>query len=131
MKKILIVITTFVLLFMLNGCGKKEETGGTTPGDKVESGYSEQIIEGLKINNINLLLENGSTTVVGTLENTNNKKTYVKYIEVMFYDASNKELASSLFYLDENLEVGEVYQLQTGVSSDITSAKNIKFKVIK
>lgn len=128
-KKFLLILIMGVLMFSLNGCVKEEKENNESEEKKPE--YVDQVIDGVKISNINLDIQNGETTITAVAHNTTSENLYLAYIDVVFYDKNNNEIASSFFYIDKNISVDGVEALQTSISSDISNTDRIEFKISK
>lgn len=128
-KKFLLILIMGVLMFSLNGCVKEEKENNESEEKKPE--YVDQVIDGVKISNINLDIQNGETTITAVAHNTTSENLYLRYIDIVFYDKNNNEIASSFFYIDKNISVDGVEALQTSISSDISNTNRIEFKISK
>lgn len=128
-KKFLLILIMGVLMFSLNGCVKEEKENNESEEKKPE--YVDQVIDGVKISNINLDIQNGETTITAVAHNTTSENLYLRYIDIVFYDKNNNEIASSFFYIDKNISVDGVEALQTSISSDISNTDRIEFKISK
>ena len=129
MKKKILICMCLLCFLMVSGCGKKEEV--KEPEQTPTAALEDQEIEGLKISNLNLALEEGATNVLAMVENTTEESIYVLRIDSVLKDADGNVLGNLFFYLDKEIEPHTSEVIQTGVSSDVTNATSVEYTIVK
>jgi uncharacterized lipoprotein NlpE involved in copper resistance len=121
MKKLFILLA---LTIGLVGCNKKEETYSQSDSSfsSSSSSYSMKeeenvdLMQYLKIENVNMTFENGRVTLAGTITNTYSR-TIDGYIGVTTYDSKGNITGSSLIALPvTGLEPNTSFEFKEGVT---------------
>ena len=84
-------------------------------------------IDSLVLKDIQLTYKNGVTTLLTNVENTSNKKVEQKVVEVTLID-ENKEKIYTLQGIIEEIEVGEIKQLNCSITADFVNAYDFTIK---
>ena len=84
-------------------------------------------IDGLVLKDIQLTYKNGVTTLLTNVENTSNKKSEQKVVEVTLID-ENKEKIYTLQGIIEEIEAGGTKQLNCSITADFANAYDFTIK---
>ncbi len=128
----IIIALIVVILIVLSGGNKTKDN--KKDNKKEESNIAsieEQTIEGIRMSGLNMLYEEGSTTIVVSVKNTTNKEMYVKRIDTVLYDEEGKKIGDTFFFVDKKLAPGEENVYQTGFASDVTNSASVKYSIVK
>ena len=131
-KKILIGITSLIILVTLSGCGKeKKKEEEKKPEETPVASFEEQTIDGVKISGLNLAVEEGMTNILAVVENTTEESMYITRIDFQLKDKEGNVLGDLFFWVDKTLEPNTTEVMQTGISSDVTDATTVEYKIVK
>ena len=133
MKRILILSLCFLTLV---GCGcknKNKENKKQELDFKVNFNVSkEKEINGLKISDIQLVIENaGLSKYSAIVTNTTDKVYNLKQINIKIVDKKGKEITTLLGYIGSNLSPGESRTINTSIEKDLTKAYDIEYEIKK
>lgn len=133
MKRILILSLCFLTLV---GCGcknKNKESKKQELDFKVNFDISkEKEINGLKISNIQLVIENtGVSKYSAIVTNTTDKVYKLKQINIKLLDKKGKELTTLLSYIGPSLSAGESRNINLNIEKDLTKAYDIEYEIKK
>ena len=125
------IIIGLVLIILVTGCGckKKEET-------KVKENKSVDVIKDQKTEvfefvNTSLVYENGMSKLETAVTNTSDKTQKLKEFHIHFMDKNDNEIVTLVGYVGKSMAAHETKIINSYSSEDLTSAKNIKYEVIK
>lgn len=82
---------------------------------------SEKEFEGMKIKDIKLIAENGTSSFTATVENNSGKKFDAKKITIVFKDKDGNEYAKLNTYLGD-IAIGKNTSINASTTSDIVNA---------
>lgn len=84
-----------------------------------------KIVDGLKIENIQLTMQNGQSVLLADVENDTEKDIDIMLIDIILLDKNENEL-TTIVGIVGNLKVGEKQQLNSSVTSDYANAYDFK-----
>jgi hypothetical protein len=122
---IIIIVVALVVLFLIfkDKINIKSSNETQTATEKL----GDATINGLEINNFNMTLEDGSTTIIAVATNITDSEMYVKYINYVLKDKDGNEIGKSYFYVDKTLKSNESTIMQSGFSKDVTSTNKVEY----
>ncbi len=136
MKKLLSLMLVSLILF--TGCGKNntdsdkpaEPNKPEQPNVVTEPGVIEDKTLGeFSFSNTSMMYENGDTQFEVTVTNTSAQTAYLNEFIIHVMDADNNEIATLKGFVGDNIGAGESKVISSGISADLTSAKNITYEV--
>lgn len=84
-----------------------------------------KIVDGLKIGNIQLTMQNGQSVLLADAENNTGKDIDIMLLDIILLDKQGNTLTTITGILGD-LKAGETQQLNTSVSSDYANAYDFK-----
>ena len=84
-----------------------------------------KIIDGLKIGNIQLTMQNGQSVLLADAENNTGKDIDIMLLDIILLDKNGNEL-TTITGIIGNLKAGEKQQLNSSVTSDYANAYDFK-----
>ena len=139
-----LAVSMIGLILTTSACGKKpkktdngnngqqtvETPTPTGPIANTNAGViGETTIEGLKIDNVSLISENGAAVFCATITNTTDQVVYVKSISAIMKDANGVEVTRLPGFVGTNLEPNESYTITTNKYMDINAVASIEYVV--
>lgn len=142
-KKVILAVAMIGLILTTSACGKKakktENNNGqqnivsptpTGPIANTNTGViNETVIDGLKIDNISLISENGAATFSATITNTTEQAVYVRSLSVIMKDSNGVEVTTIPGFIGSTLEPNQSYTVTTNKYMDITSVASIEYVI--
>ena len=132
MKKILIILMTFSILFV-SACGKKKEEvkeeEPTVVEVEEENVVAEQIIDGILFKDASVVVVNGITEFRVTLENTITTVRRISKLTVNFKDEDGIIIQTLHYYNFNSLKKGDTQDLTWSLSKDLKDAKKIEYEI--
>lgn len=141
-KKVFLAVAMIGLILTTSACGKKTKKNEnnnngqqnvvsptpTGPIANTNTGViNETVIDGLKIDNISLISENGAATFSATITNTNAQDVYVRSLSVIMKDANGVEITTIPGFVGSTLEPNQSYTITTNKYMDITTVASIEY----
>ena len=130
-KKVFKIFLLFIVCFMLVGCKNKTEN----KKEKVkeinltnESITKEQIVDGIKISDIEMKVVDGMTTFNAKATNTTKENIDVETIKIIVQDEKEKEIVTLTGYIG-SLKVDESKKIINSTDIDLSKAKSIKYEI--
>lgn len=128
-KKALIIIFLIVIIIAIAIIiTKVKENSKTKTSFENNIATSTVVLEDIEFKNIARTYEGGVTTIKADVYN-NTKTSKDINVKIILKDEQGKEVKSMIQAL-ENIEPGRKKILQTGITGDYTSIKDIEFKVL-
>lgn len=84
-----------------------------------------KIVDGLKIENIQLTMKNGQSVLLAEVENNTGKDIDIMLLDIILLDKNENEIATIAGIIGE-LKAGEKQQLNSSVTSDYANAYDFK-----
>ena len=140
MKKVLvIIISIFVTLGLVTGCGcsKKENTKiEETKKEEVKVNTNEDVIkdqevDGIKMTNTSLVVTNGITKLVTNVTNNSTEDYNLEEYIIIVKDENGKEIIRIPGYVGNTIKAGETKTINSSVDIDLSNAKSIEYEVKK
>lgn len=146
-KRMFLAVAMIGLILTTSACGKKKNNNNNsnnnnnnqvtpvvTPSVPVgpiantnDSVIYDYEIDGLKINNVSLISENGSATFTATVTNTTAADVYVKSFNVIMKDAEGNQIISLLGFVGDTIAPNSSYTMTNNVYMDITKVASIEY----
>lgn len=101
----------------------KEETIANTNVDVIR----EQIIDGLKIDNISVVVTKEHTDFTADVTNTNIESTYVKSFDIVFKDENGNEITRMMGFVGTTLEPNTSKTITAGIEMDLSNVKSVEY----
>lgn len=129
-KKILIIISIIVVIIVVVTIitTKVKQNSRTKTSFENNIATSTVILEDIEFKNITKTYEGGITTIKADVYN-NTKTSKDINVKIILKDEQGKEVKSMIQAL-ENIEPERKKILQTGITGDYTTIKDIEFKVL-
>lgn len=137
MKKKTFIIMLILGIVFVTACQKKtegqdndpnaekprEETIANTNADVIK----EQIIDGLKIDNISVVITKEHTDFTADVTNTNIESVYVKSFDIVFKDELGNEITRMLGFVGTTLEPNASKAITAGIEMDLSNVKSVEY----
>lgn len=128
-KKVIISLILFLVIIAIAIIiTKVKENSKTKTSFENNIATSTVVLEDIEFKNIARIYEGGVTTIKADVYN-NTKTSQDINVKIILKDEQGKEVKSMIQAL-ENIEPGRKKILQTGITGDYTSIKDIEFKVL-
>lgn len=128
MKKVFLVFAVVVLL--VTGCGKKEETKVNDDIDKTVKSFVDQTIDDIQIMDFNLNFEDGMTNAYAKVKNLSKEDVRVEQIDVTLTDKDGKE-TKSLFYIGRTIKAGEAISVNALITGNVAASTKVEYQIKK
>lgn len=131
MKKLIItLISTFIVLGLLTGCGcskKEENKTETNTNIEEQSVLKDQIYEGLEF--VNVSASNG---IIKTIVVNNTGVTYEgSKFSIKLKDSSGNLIVEIIDKVDTKIQIGSTKLIETKTTVDLTKVSSIEYSIIK
>lgn len=133
MKKIIISI---LILGLLTGCGCSKQETNTNPQEEIKSNTSEGIIkdqqvEVFEFKNTSLVREENNTVLETTVTNTSSTDQYLEEFKIEIKDKDGNIMETLIGFVGDKLKAGESKVINSYCGTDLTTATDIVYTVIK
>lgn len=130
MKKIIIILICAIILC---GCGKEEdikkkENNGVNVNTK-EDIIKDQKVGEFEFTNTSMIEENGVTTITTSIKNNYSETKKVPIFTIVIKDRSGSVIEEMLGYVGGEIKAGEVKQVTTSITSKLSDAYSIEYKI--
>lgn len=139
---ILVAIAIITTLAIITNRKGKEVNSDSTEEDKVVEEFVQvledgtklntstklsetKIVDGLKIGNIQLTMQNGQSVLLADAENDTGKDIDIMLLDIILLDKNGNEL-TTIAGIIGNLKAGEKQQLNSSVTSDYANAYDFR-----
>lgn len=131
MKKIMVL---FICTIALCGCDKEDEKVNKKEDNGVNVNTKEDIIKDqtvgeFEFTNTSMIEENGITTLTTSIKNNSNETKKVPIFTIVIKDRSGSVIEEMLGYVGGELKAGEVKQVTTSITSKLSDAYSIEYKI--
>ena len=133
MKKIIISI---LILGLLTGCGCSKQETTTNPQEEIKSNTNEGIIkdqqvEVFEFKNTSLVREENNTVLETTVTNTSSTDQYLEEFKIEIKDKDGNIMETLIGFVGDKLKAGESKVINSYCGTDLTTATDIVYTVIK
>lgn len=133
MKKIIISI---LILGLLTGCGCSKQETTTNPQEEIKSNTNEGIIkdqqvEVFEFKNTSLVREENNTVLETTVTNTSSTDQYLEEFKIEIKDKDGNIMETLIGFVGDKLKTGESKVINSYCGTDLTTATDIVYTVIK
>lgn len=127
MKKLRILCGfILIMLFILTGCSNKN-----SQKNRAISISQDQVLDGIKISDLDLENENDITNIVAFIENETDDNMYISRIDFTLKNNEGVIIGDLVFWVDKTLKPNEKEKVTASISSDITDASMVTYQIIK
>lgn len=132
MKKIGKVLLIVFFIGIITGCGcnskKKTIEVHKKPGKKISA---SQKVDSMDLVNGDIFTNNGIYYFTVQVRNNTNKDYNLEEYEITLYNKVGKRITVLSGYIGETIKAGETKIMTASTETDLTSAVNVAYKVIK
>ena len=135
MKKI--IISSFIMIVLASGCGcknklKKEENLQKLPVTVNFEVNEDQVVDGLKIENISLITdEKGMSKFTATVTNGNKTAYNISSLKIILKDSKNKKVQTLVGYIGKELEPEQMTEINASTAADLSTVVSVKFDIVR
>ena len=127
MKKLRILCGfILIMLFILTGCSNK-----SSQKNRAISILQDQVLDGIKISDLDLENENDITNIVAFIENETDDNMYISRIDFTLKNNEGVIIGDLVFWVDKTLKPNGKEKVTASISSDITDASMVTYQIIK
>lgn len=136
-NKVVIISLAALMLLVAAGCGcKKKESDDNK--DKVaditantnENVIKETEVEGLLVNNVSLVTENGAGSFNATVTNNSGAAKSVKYVKAHVKATDGSTIITLYGYIGETIENSQSKTISASCDRDLSTAASIEYEVV-
>lgn len=131
MRKIIIILICSIILC---GCDKvekvKEENERINVNTK-EGVVKDQIVGDFEFTNTSMIEENGITTLTTSIKNNSNETKKITVFTIIIKDRSGSVVEKMLGYVGGEIKPGEIKQVTTSITNNLSNAYSIEYKINK
>ena len=130
-----IILISLLALGLVTGCGKektKEENKGSNIIVNTNEGViKNQEIEGLKMTNTSLVIENGISTLVTEVSNNTGADYHLNEFNITVKDKDGNIITTLPGYVGGTIPNGKTRTINTSTDLDLSNATSIEYSVSK
>lgn len=126
MKKIMIL--SLSVLFLLAGCGKKEEF--KEPNKDIEANeneISDKVLDDFSFTNTSIVKENGVSTITIQVTNNSNEDKNVEQFKIIIKNKDGEVVKQTIGYIGGVIKSKETKTIITSIALDLTDAYDIEY----
>ena len=126
MKKIMIL--SLSVLFLLVGCGKKEEI--KEPNKDIETNeneISDKVLDDFSFTNTSIVKENGVSTITIQVTNNSNEDKNVEQFKIIIKNKDGEVVKQTIGYIGGIIKSKETKTIITSIALDLTDAYDIEY----
>jgi|GEM_PF-800202 len=136
MLKMFLILTSSVFFLTLTGCGNKNTVDIIDENEDIKVNTNNDItkdqnVDVFKLTNTSLVYENGTSTLVTTVQNTSSKTQYIKSFNIIIKDKEGNVLTTMLGYIGEEIFANETREITSSSDLDLSNAKSIDYTINK
>lgn len=126
MKKIMIL--SLSMLFLLVGCGKKEEI--KEPNKDIETNeneISDKVLDDFSFTNTSIVKENGVSTITIQVTNNSNEDKNIEQFKIIIKNKDGEVVKQTIGYIGGVIKSKETKTIITSIALDLTDAYDIEY----
>ena len=126
MKKVMILSLT--TLFLLVGCGKKEEI--KEPSKDIETNktpISDKVLDDFSFTNTNIVVENNHSTLTTQVTNNSSEDKSIEQFKIIIKDKEGNVMKETIGYIGGVIKSKESKTIITGVNMSLTDTYDIEY----
>ena len=126
MKKVMILSLT--TLFLLVGCGKKEEI--KEPSKDIETNktpISDKVLDDFSFTNTNIVVENNHSTLTTKVTNNSSEDKSIEQFKIIIKDKDGNVMKETIGYIGGVIKSKESKTIITGVNMSLTDTYDIEY----
>ena len=126
MKKVMILSLT--TLFLLVGCGKKEEI--KEPSKDIETNktsISDKVLDDFSFTNTNIVVENNHSTLTTQVTNNSSEDKSIEQFKIIIKDKDGNVMKETVGYIGGVIKSKESKTIITGVNMSLTDTYDIEY----
>lgn len=126
MKKIMIL--SLSVLFLLVGCGKKEEI--KEPNKDIEANeneISDKVLDDFSFTNTSIVKENGVSTITIQVTNNSNEDKNIEQFKIIIKNKDGEVVKQTIGYIGGVIKSKETKTIITSIALDLTDAYDIEY----
>lgn len=126
MKKIMIL--SLSMLFLLVGCGKKEEI--KEPNKDIEANeneISDKVLDDFSFTNTSIVKENGVSTITIQVTNNSNEDKNIEQFKIIIKNKDGEVVKQTIGYIGGVIKSKETKTIITSIALDLTDAYDIEY----
>ena len=126
MKKVMILSLT--TLFLLVGCGKKEEI--KEPSKDIETNktpISDKVLDDFSFTNTNVVVENNHSTLTTQVTNNSSEDKSIEQFKIIIKDKDGNVMKETIGYIGGVIKSKESKTIITGVNMSLTDTYDIEY----
>ena len=126
MKKVMILSLT--TLFLLVGCGKKEEI--KEPRKDIETNktpISDKVLDDFSFTNTNIVVENNHSTLTTKVTNNSSEDKSIEQFKIIIKDKDGNVMKETIGYIGGVIKSKESKTIITGVNMSLTDTYDIEY----
>ncbi len=126
MKKVMILSLT--TLFLLVGCGKKEEI--KEPSKDIETNktpISDKVLDDFSFTNTNIVVENNHSTLTTQVTNNSSEDKSIEQFKIIIKDKDGNVMKETIGYIGGVIKSKESKTIITGVNMPLTDTYDIEY----
>ena len=131
MRKKHTIIFIFIFALIFSGCSQKKVDNERIKINNNEKITSIQKNEIFTFKNKSIIFVNNISVISVSIINNTDETQSIKKIEIVIKDDNNKYITLYPFLEKDKIEAKSTYNLTTTYPKDLTTAKDIEFKIIK
>lgn len=126
MKKVMILSLT--TLFLLVGCGKKEEI--KEPSKDIETNktpISDKVLDDFSFTNTNIVVENNHSTLTTQVTNNSSEDKSIEQFKIIIKDKDGNVMKETVGYIGGVIKSKESKTIITNVNMSLTDTYDIEY----
>lgn len=126
MEKVMILSLT--TLFLLVGCGKKEEI--KEPSKDIETNktpISDKVLDDFSFTNTNIVVENNHSTLTTQVTNNSSEDKSIEQFKIIIKDKDGNVMKETIGYIGGVIKSKESKTIITGVNMPLTDTYDIEY----
>lgn len=126
MKKIMIL--SLSMLFLLVGCGKKEEI--KEPNKDIETNeneISDKVLDDFSFTNTNIVKENGVSTITIQVTNNSNEDKNIEQFKIIIKNKDGEVVKQTIGYIGGVIKSKETKTIITSIALDLSDVYDIEY----
>ena len=128
MHKKKVMILSLTTLFLLVGCGKKEEI--KEPSKDIETNktpISDKVLDDFSFTNTNIVVENNHSTLTTKVTNNSSEDKSIEQFKIIIKDKDGNVMKETIGYIGGVIKSKESKTIITGVNMSLTDTYDIEY----
>lgn len=128
MHKKKVMILSLTTLFLLVGCGKKEEI--KEPSKDIETNktpISDKVLDDFSFTNTNIVVENNHSTLTTQVTNNSSEDKSIEQFKIIIKDKDGNVMKETIGYIGGVIKSKESKTIITGVNMSLTDTYDIEY----